>query len=490
MIHSARVLPTIFLAFALIASFACERAPKEDTFKRAPIIFSPQASEPSTAASEPSQMPPVAPPPQAEGSIVEVAQRVTPSVVSVFSEKTIQVQPEMVPFFGERFFHPGMPQSHRQQSLGSGVIVSSDGIIITNHHVVAGGEKIRVALKDQRELVATIIGTDPQSDVAVLKVEAQDLPALPIADSSKLQVGEVVLAIGNPFNLGQTVTAGIISAVGRANMGITDYEDFIQTDAAINPGNSGGALINLRGELVGINTAILSQSGAYQGIGFAIPSNMALQVKDALVTNGKVVRGWLGVAIQAVTEDLAESLGLTPRVGVLVSSVSPGSPAAQAGLKRGDVITEIDGTKINDPAQLRNQIAYAGKGKKLRVDFLRDGKEQSLEVTLGELPSEAQSASAPQGKPEATGLFSGLRVQPLDATLRARLQVPTEVEGMVVTSAASSRAGLRVGDVIVELNQMPVRSMKDFIKAASASEERALLLVYREGSTFYLVLSR
>ena len=315
-------------------------------------------------------------------SIADVAARVTPSVVNVFSEKAREagaLDPGALfrdPWFDFFFRGPaprqGAPEPRQEQGLGSGVIVAADGVIITNHHVVAGADKIRVGLADGREFAAKLVGSDPKSDLAVLRVDAQALPAIAIADSSRLRVGDLALAIGNPFGLGQTVTMGIVSAVGRANMGITEYEDFIQTDAAINPGNSGGALVTMHGELAGINTAILSRSGGYQGIGFAIPSNMVLQVKDAILRDGRVVRGYLGVNIQDLTDELASALGVEKGAGVLISDVRPDSPAAAAGLKRGDILVSMEGVKPKDASQLRRMVAEAGKGKTARFELLRN----------------------------------------------------------------------------------------------------------------------
>jgi serine protease Do len=494
---STHFLSKVFFAFVIGASFACDRLPQG--------IHRVTSSDPVSSSQPPvmaqSSTVPVtenAPNLNAlEGSIALVSQKVTPSVVSVFSEKTIRLEPDLMPFYHDPFFpfhQPNTPRSQKAQSLGSGVIVSSDGVIITNSHVVSEAEKIRVALKDGRELDAKLVGTDPKSDIAVLKVNAEDLPTISIADSSKIQVGDIVLAIGNPFGLRQTVTMGIISAVGRANMGITDYEDFIQTDAAINPGNSGGALVNIRGELVGINTAILSRSGGYQGIGFAIPSNMALQIKGALVKSGKVVRGWLGVAIQDVTEDLAGSLGLTPRIGVLVSDVTSDSPAQKAGIRRGDVITAINGAKINESSQLRNLIALSGKGEKIHVDLARDGKEQTMEVTLGEQPSETEQTTILPRETQEIGVFEGVAVQELDASTRKQLRVPSTIEGVIVTSVDSESpaadVGLREGDVIVEINRVPIHSVDAFQKAASTNQDQALALVYRDSSTIFMALSK
>jgi serine protease Do len=421
---------------------------------------------------------------------------VTPSVVNVFSERQIR-RPEMSPFTQDPFFRYffGVPDRgaqrapQRERSLGSGVIVAADGVILTNNHVVANADSVRVALKDGRELEAKVVGTDPQSDIAVLRVNDKQLPAIPIADSSRTRIGDLVLAIGNPFGIGQTVTMGIISAVGRANMGITDYEDFIQTDAAINPGNSGGALIDMDGKLVGINTAIASQTGGYQGIGFAIPSSMAMQVENAILHGGKVTRGYLGVAVQDVTPDLARSMDLTARHGVLVSDVTRDSPAAKAGLERGDVIAAIDGTPINDAAHLRTMIALAGRGKHVAVQVERRGKPMTLQVDLGETPVD-------RGAPAVIdeGVLSGLAVQSLGRAQREQLHVPADIDGVVVTKvdprSATAPMGLREGDVIVEVNRKPVTSVDAFRDAARDARGNALLLVYRDGTTIYLSLSR
>jgi serine protease Do len=324
-------------------------------------------------------------------------------------------------------------------------------------------------------------------------VDEKGLPAIPVADSTKIRIGDLVLAIGNPFGIGQTVTMGIISAVGRANMGITDYEDFIQTDAAINPGNSGGALVTMDGQLVGINTAIVSRTGGYQGVGFAIPSNMVMQIKDSILRHGKVIRGWLGVAIQDLTADLSQSLGVPARTGVLVSDVTPDSPAAKAGLQRGDVITQVDGTATNDSAHLRNLIAQAGKGKRVRIEVLRGGKEKSFEVALGELPVEGRAGQAAPLAEDA-GLFAGVTVQELDAATRARLRVPPTLRGVLVagvdTQGPAARMGLRPGDIILEVDRVETPSVEAFRKAARQSEQRALVLVYRDGVTIFLSLSR
>ncbi|MGE5186954.1 MAG: trypsin-like peptidase domain-containing protein [Acidobacteriota bacterium] len=319
-------------------------------------------------------------------SIADVAARVTPSVVNVFSERE---QPfEIDPFGG----FIGVPRRHAL-SLGSGVIVSPDGIIVTNHHVVEKSDAIAVVLKDGRELGAKLVGTDPRSDVAVLRIDAKNLPAIQLADSSKIRVGDLVLAIGNPFGIGQTVTMGIISATGRANLGINDVEDFIQTDAAINPGNSGGALVDMNGRLIGINTAIMSRSGGYQGIGFAIPSNMVVQIEDQLLRHGKVTRGWLGVAIDDVTDSVAMRLHVAPRSGVVVTELSPEGPAARAGLALGDVILSVNGVRVTDPGHLRNLVALAGPHR-VHLEIVRGGKEQGRDVQLVQAPDEPVKPTA------------------------------------------------------------------------------------------------
>lgn len=299
-------------------------------------------------------------------AMVEVVAAVKPSVVNISSTKTIRRRGMPSPFFNDPFFKRffgdefrsfEMPKEYKQSGLGSGVIVDKDGYILTNNHVVKGADEIKVKLSDEREFKGKVIGVDPKTDLAVIKIDSNHLPVIKLGDSDKLQVGETVIAIGNPFGLSHTVTSGIVSATGRANVGIADYEDFIQTDAAINPGNSGGALVNVRGELVGINTAIFSTTGGYQGIGFAIPSNMTKVVMDSLIKKGKVIRGWLGVTIQPLTPDLAKQFNLKDKKGVLVADVVEDSPAEKTGIERGDVIVEFDGKKVDDVTDLRNMVA-------------------------------------------------------------------------------------------------------------------------------------
>ncbi|TMQ07623.1 MAG: DegQ family serine endoprotease [Deltaproteobacteria bacterium] len=489
---------------AMAAIAACDRVTLSRDQARDQAAPAPTAPSQTPTAKSPTPAAPGASVVQLPSgrTIADVAAQVTPSVVNVFSERQVN-RPEMSPFSQDPFFHyffdlPGRDERgaqrapQRERSLGSGVIVASDGVIMTNNHVVANADTVRVALKDGRELDAKVVGTDPQSDIAVLRVNAKQLPAIQIADSSRSRIGDLVLAIGNPFGLGQTVTMGIISATGRANVGITDYEDFIQTDAAINPGNSGGALVDMDGKLVGINTAIASRTGGYQGIGFAIPSSMAMQVENAILHGGKVTRGWLGVAIQDVTPDLAKQMDLTARHGVLVSDVTRDSPAAKAGLQRGDVVVSVDGASINDSAHLRNAIALAGKGKQLSLQIERHGKPMTVPVTLGETPA----GQGGQGGSTIVddGILSGLAVQPLDRALRGQLHVPADVDGVVVTKldrrGPMAATGLREGDVIVEVNRKPVTSVDAFRDAARSATDSALLLVYRDGATIYLSLSK
>jgi serine protease Do len=435
-------------------------------------------------------------------SVADVAERVVPSVVSISATRMVRAQPAH-PFLREFFGDPGMgpgrgrgmPEEHQQQGLGSGVIVTRDGVVLTNNHVVEQAEDIQVTLSDGRKLAAEVVGTDPQSDLAVVRIQGKvpaNLQPLEFGDSAALRLGDVVLAIGNPFGVGQTVTMGIVSAKGRSSMGIVDYEDFIQTDAAINPGNSGGALVNLRGELVGINTAILSRSGGYQGIGFAIPASMARPIMTSLLSDGKVARGWLGVAIQSMDSDLAEAMKLDGTQGVLISDVTPGSPAAKVGLKRGDVIVALDGKPMTESSQLRNTVAARNPGSKVALDVMRNGKTQRFEVGLGTLPNnQVGKVESELGKSD--GLLSGVKVANLTPQLRARFNVPDEVQsGVLVTQVSpgsrAHRVGLRAGDVIVEFDRQAVDSVAALEELNRQAEGSALLLVSRQGNTVFLPL--
>lgn len=401
---------------------------------------------------------------------------------------------------------PMPPGGHGRpdQSAGSGVIVDSNGFIVTNNHVVEGATQITVTLSDRREFSAKVVGTDPKTDLAVVKIDAKDLPSLKWADYEKLQVGDLVLAVGSPFGLSSTVTLGIISALGRGNVGIADYEDFIQTDAAINPGNSGGALVNMSGELMGINTAIFSRTGGSEGIGFAIPSSIALDIVDSLQKTGKVVRGWMGVAIQEITPALAKSFKLPEqRKGVLISDVNENGPSHAAGIRRGDVVVAFNGKEVQNVSQLRNLVARTMVGKDAQVKILRDGKEQTLAVKVAERPTDEMLAkkepSAPKEQPETAKLpdnvLASLRVQGLDAATMSQFNIPAKMAGVVVTSVESGgpaeAAGLQRGDVIQEVNHEVVKTLEDYQKASHKlkKDELAVLLLSRQGNSLFVAVN-
>ncbi len=463
--------------------------------------YSLPASYASNALS-PTAMPVAAPP--ATG-FTEVAKQVTPAVVNittVMTEKVSdgfsvpeQLRDRMEEFFGKPFgprgrgpSDPFEPRGPRR-GQGSGVIISSDGYILTNNHVIAKAREVNVTLPDKREFKGRIIGTDPKTDLAVVKINATDLPAVSWGDASRLQVGEYVLAVGNPFGLNSTVTLGIVSAVGRGHMGITQYEDFIQTDAAINPGNSGGALVNTRGELVGINTAIFSQSGGYQGVGFAVSTTMAKPIYESLVKSGKVVRGYLGISIQDLNQDLAKSFNIKDSKGALISDVRDDGPAEQAGLKQGDVIIEYHGTPVEDGVALQRLVTRTSVGTKVPLKVIREGHELEMTVKIGEQPDEAKVAK--MEKAETDSSLFGLAVEDLDQETAKGLGLNGK-RGVVVTKVApdsgAERAGLMPGDVIREINRQPITSVKDFEKAASDVEKggNVLILVNRRGNSLFL----
>ncbi|MFC1610081.1 DegQ family serine endoprotease [Myxococcota bacterium] len=439
-------------------------------------------------------------------AIADIAERSVASVVNIASTKVIHLEQHMSPFFSDPFFRQffggsrlqgpfrQMPAEQRQKSLGSGVIVSKDGTILTNNHVVEKADEIMVTLSDGREFEAKVVGTDPKSDLAIVKLKEApgDLKPLGFGKSDRLRLGDVVLAIGNPFGVGQTVTMGIVSAKGRSNMGIVDYEDFIQTDAAINPGNSGGALISLEGKLVGINTAILSRSGGYQGIGFAIPSNMVQDIMESLLKHGKVVRGWLGVAIQDIDQHLAEALDLEDTKGVLVSDVTEGSPAEKAGLERSDVILKVNEEAVDSTGRLRNIIASKGADAEVTLDIMRDGKAKQVVASLGELPANLGGTTE---IPDDQGVLGGLKLGTLNPAHRDKYDLPKRLtKGVVVIEvnpdSHAQRAGFHPGDVILEVNRRPVNSIDQVSQSYRAAHHRVLLLVYRNGSTFFLVLQK
>jgi serine protease Do len=427
---------------------------------------------------------------------ISLAKRFSPSVVNVSTtqiRKATQDGPglgddQMGQFF-ERFFGAPAPRGpQRRGGQGSGFIIDSNGTILTNYHVVDGAEKISVTLSDGKNYDAKVVGKDQKSDIAVVKIDAgRDLPAVNLGDSDRLEVGEWVMAIGNPFGLDHSVTSGIVSAKGR-NIGAGPYDNFIQTDASINPGNSGGPLINLRGEVVGINTAIFSQSGGNIGIGFAIPANAVKELLPQLRDKGKVVRGFIGTSVQKVTPEIADSLGLKRARGALVADVIKGGPAERAGLKPGDIIIEFDRKEIKDFSDLPIQVARVAPGMLVQVKVLRDGKETALPLTVGEMKESEVIASTQEGD-------FGLTVQPVTPQLAENLGLE-RAEGLVITAvkrgSAAEEAGLRSGDVITEINRQPIKNLADFNRELTRSEKAksVLLLVRRGQSSLFLALKR
>jgi len=438
-------------------------------------------------------------------SYAPVIKKVAPSVVRIDIDIKPKEQSEQQPFQFNgvpddpffRHFFGNMPRqrmfSPREHGVGSGVIVSKDGYILTNNHVVDDADQVKVTLNDGRNFIAKVVGKDPKSDVAVVKIDAKDLPAIELTDSSKVEVGDVVLAIGNPFGIGQTVTMGIVSATDRNAMGIEDYEDFIQTDAAINPGNSGGALVDTDGRLIGVNTAIYSRSGGNQGIGFAIPTDLARNVMTSLIDYGKVTRGYLGVMIQDVNPALAQQFKLKTVKGALVGDVVPNGPADKAGFKSGDVITQFDNKSVLDSRRLRLDVASTPPGQSVPVTVLRDGDTKTLTVTIKELPASNDIAKADQSPSDNSDVLQGVEVQDLDSQARAQFNIPASLKGALVAqvdaSSAAAEAGLKVGDVITEINRHPVKSADDAVKLTEHAKERTTLLhVWSGNGSHYLVV--
>jgi serine protease Do len=447
-----------------------------------------------------------------------VVKQALPAVVNISSSKIVKVKNGMPsspfsndPFF-QQFFGPDtqrqyrqpQPQSQREESLGSGVIVAKDGYILTNNHVVDGATQISVDLADKRHFTAKVVGTDPQYDIAVLKIDATNLSTLPFGDSKKLEIGDYVLAIGDPFGIGETVTMGIVSAQGRTSVGIEDhgaYENFIQTDAAINPGNSGGALINSRGELVGINTAIASSSGGNEGIGFAIPIDMARSAMTQIIEHGKVVRGYLGVGIEALTPALAKQFNAANTDGAVVTQVTPGTPAAKAGLQAGDVLLGMNGENFTDYNELRLRIAQAAPNTAIHLKVSRNGNQIDVPVLLGEQPANLNgtpeennggSQSAGNGV-QGVGVMSGVQVQDLTPQIAHQLGISPSTHGVIVShispDSTAAQSGLAQSDVIVEVNRHPVHSIQEYQHAlAQDGKDSALLLVSRQGSMLYIAI--
>ena len=435
-----------------------------------------------------------------------ILEKVAPSVVTVFTTQTVSRGMTTAPFGDDafrQFFGGQLPRQGKQtlQGLGSGVIVSPDGYILTANHVVSSAEEIMIGLgTDLRKFKAKKVGTDPGTDVALLKIEEKNLPAITFADSEKARAGDIVLAIGNPFGLRQTVTMGIISAVGRGGMGIVDYENFIQTDAAINMGNSGGALVDTQGRLLGINTAIFSRSGGNQGIGFAIPANLARDVMQSLREKGRVVRGYIGASVQTLTPEIADAMKLKGQpTGALVGEVTPKSPSEKAGIKTGDLITGVNGKKISDARELRLMIGSMAPGTKAQIEVNREGQSKVLNVELGEMPAGVaeESAEAPpeeSAQPEKATVFGGVAVADITDDVRTALNLWKDVKGAVIAEidadSPAAKAGLREGDVIQEVNKQPVKSAKDLvaINKRLKPNEKILIRVWSQGRSGFVAL--
>jgi serine protease Do len=433
-----------------------------------------------------------------------VVKDVKPAVVHISVESTVSAaNPEMEQFynhpfferfFGPQFQHPeSQPRKRQQRGAGSGFIIDKDGLILTNNHVVENADKITVTLSDNQQVDAELVGTDPQSDVALIKINVSDpLPTIPLGDSEALEVGEWVIAIGNPFGLSQTVTVGVVSAKGRSRVGINEYENFIQTDAAINPGNSGGPLLNIHGEVVGINSALYSRTGGYMGIGFAIPINMVKSIEDQLQKHGKVTRGWLGVAIQDIDENLAESFGLEKAEGILISETQPDSPADKAGIRQGDVLLSLNEVPLKDVADLRNRVALIIPGTDVTINLIRESKPLDIDVKIGEQPADFGNLAQKKTTDSALGNF-GLTVQDLTKDLAEQFGYQDRV-GVIVSEvlpdSPAEQSGLKTGQLIEEVNKVRISSVADLqqVLSQSAEQDRVLLKVRSGNYSQYVVL--
>lgn len=436
-----------------------------------------------------------------------LVEKVAPSVVTVFTTQTVSRGQTAFSFSDDalrQFFGGRAPQRQGKQTLqglGSGVIVSPDGYILTANHVVSGADEIMIGLgNDLRRFKAKKIGTDSGTDVALLKIDENNLPSVNFADSDKARAGDIVLAIGNPFGLRQTVTMGIISAVGRGGMGIVDYENFIQTDAAINMGNSGGALVDIDGRLLGINSAIFTRSGGNQGIGFAIPANLAREVMQSLRDKGRVVRGYIGASVQTLTPEIADAMKLKGQQnGALVGEVEPNAPAAKAGIKTGDVITAVNGKKVNDPRELRLMIGSMAPGTNVQMEVNREGQTKTFGVQLAEMPpgaanEDTETSSEEPAQPEKTTVFGGVGVTDITQDIRTALNLPREIQGAVIADidaeSPAAKAGVREGDVIQEVNKQPVKNAKDLLAISKKLKpnDKILMRVYSQGRSGYVAL--
>ena len=474
------LLLAVVMIIIMVSAWSCQAQEKKEQGKS--LVEIPAASIPSAK--------------EMGRAFVEVAKKVKPSVVSIRVERTITVTPWR--WFGEDFFRgtpfedffrfrQEPPQRRRQIGGGSGVIVDAEGYILTNHHVVEGAEKIAIRLSDGRELKGRVRGSDPRTDLAVVEVEARNLPAAVLGDSDKIEVGEWAIAIGSPFGLEETVTVGVISAKGRTGLRAGTFEDFIQTDASINPGNSGGPLVNIDGEVIGINAMII-QPG--QGIGFAIPINLARSIMTELIKTGKVVRPWLGVGLQDLTEDLAKSFNLKEKQGALISQVYEGSPAEKAGLRVGDVIVEMDGKKVQNSQDVVREVLKKKVGEKIRFVIIREGKSTNVSVTTSAMPSEPEEKKAVETRKE---IWFGMTVRTLTPEIGKQLGIP-KVEGVVIEQieegSVAHNAGLQKGDVIVEVNREKIRSESDYRTAMGKAkpDQGVLLLINRKGSMFFITL--